>query len=252
MDDRSVHGFNNGLMIGIIFQEYLKELDFHVGRPIVLLLNNASSHNWDNLTLHNIKVIPFPPNTTSKLQPLDAGIIAAFKHHYHHKQIAWGIDQLDGGCNPYLIDQLQAMRWSLGAWNSLDEPVFANCWRHTGFTRENIEEPFPEPEPMQVPEIDTGFLEDYQHFVQQARIGNPMPIENFLNPIEEDGGIEQVEMTDEEIIELVRGSSSSSESSAMEDEDNKPSPYLSLSVKEQITLFAGAIALVEDSSSPWW
>ncbi len=101
-----------------------------------------------------------------------------------------------------------------------------------GFTRENIEEPFPEPEPMQVPEIDIGFLEDYQHFVQQARIGNPMPIENFLNPIEEDGGIEQVDMTDEEIIELVRGSSSSSESSAMEDEDNEPSPYLSLSVKE--------------------
>ena len=232
-------------------------MDFHVGRPIVLLLDNASSHIWDNLTLRNIKVIPFPPNTTSKLQPLDAGIIAAFKHHYHCKQIAWGLDQLDDGCNPYSIDQLQAMRWSVGAWNSLDESVFANCWRHTGFTRENIAEPFSEPESMQVPvDIDDEFVEDYQQFIQQARIENPMSIENFLDPIDEDDEI-QVEMTDEEIVELIKGSleagSTESDSrSDIEDGDNEPSPFLSLSVREQVSVFAHAIALVEDSSSPWW
>ena len=244
-------------MIGIIFQEYLKELDFHVGRPIVLLLNNASSHIWDNLMLRNIKVIPFPPNTTSKLQPLDAGIIAAFKHHYRRKQIAWGLDQLNDGRNPYSIDQLQAMRWSVGAWNSLDESVFANCWRHTGFTRENITEPFSEPESMQVPvDIDNEFVEDYQQFIQQARIENPMSIENFLDPIDEDDEI-QVEMTDEEIVELIKGSleagSTESDSrSDIEDGDNEPSLFLSLSVREQVSVFAHAIALVEDSSSPWW
>ena len=93
-------------MIGIIFQEYLKELDFHVERSIILLLDNASSHIWDNLILRNIKVISFPPNITSKLQSLDAGIIAAFKYHYHRKQIAWGLDQFDDGRNSYSIDQL--------------------------------------------------------------------------------------------------------------------------------------------------
>ena len=243
------------LMIGIIFQEYLKQLDLHVGRPIVLLVDNASSHNWDNLILCNIKVIPFPPNTTSKLQPLDAGIIAAFKHHYRRKQIAWGLDQLDEGRNPYSIDQLQAMRWAQAAWNSLNESVFVNCWRHTGFTRENIAEPFLEPGPPPTPDVDVDFVEDYQQFVQQARIRNPMTIEDFLNPIDEDDEI-QIEMTEEEIVELVKGlleaESISNSQSDMEDVDNGPSSYLSLSVKEQIMVFAHAIALVEDSSSSWW
>jgi len=242
-------------MVGIIFQEYLKLLDLHVARPIALLVDNASSHIWDNLALRNVKVLAFPPNTTSKLQPLDAGIIAAFKHHYRRKQISWGLDQLDEGRNPYSINQLQAMRWSQGAWNSLEESVFANCWRHTGFTRENIAEPFPEPGPIQVPDIDSDFVQDYQQFVQQAGIRNPMEIEKFLYPTDEDDGI-QVEMTEEEIVELVKGpfeaESTSNSQSDMEDMDNGPSPYLSVSVKEQITVFAHAIALVEDSSSPWW
>jgi hypothetical protein len=41
-----------------------------------LLLDNASSHNAENIpTLSNIKVHFLPPNTTSILQPLDQGII---------------------------------------------------------------------------------------------------------------------------------------------------------------------------------
>lgn len=145
----------------------------------------------------------------------------------------------------------------MGAWNSLDESVFANCWRHTGFTRENITEPFSEPESMQVPvDIDNEFVEDYQQFIQQARIENPMSIENFLDPIDEDDEI-QVEMTDKEIVELIKGSleagsTESDSQSDIEDGDNEPSLFLSLSVREQVSVFAHAIALVEDSSSPWW
>ena len=110
---------------------------------------------------------------------------------------------------------------------------------------------------MQVPvDIDDEFVEDYQQFIQQARIENPMSIENFLDPIDEDDEI-QVEMTDEEIVELIKGSleagSTESDSrSDIEDGDNEPSPFLSLSVREQVSVFAHAIALVEDSSSPWW
>ena len=54
-------------------------------------------------------------------------------------------------------------------------------------------------------DIDDEFVEDYQQFIQQARIENPMSIENFLHPIDEDDEI-QVEMTDEEIVELIKGS----------------------------------------------
>jgi hypothetical protein len=232
----------------------LKEFDSYVGRPVILLVDNATSHVW-SLSLRNIKVLSLPPNTTSKLQPLDAGIIASFKRHYRRKQIAWGLDQLDDGRNPYSINQLQAMRWTQGAWNSLEESVFANCWRRTGFAGfegDNFSaDPVLQPMPM-LDDIDVDFVEDYQHFVQQARIQNPMSIDDFLNPIDEDDGI-QLEMTEEEIVELVKGSLEAESTSIDEDNDDSgPSPYLSLSIQEQITILAHAIALVEDSAGLWW
>ena len=36
---------NISLMIDIIFQEYLKQLDQYIDRPVVLLIDNASNHN---------------------------------------------------------------------------------------------------------------------------------------------------------------------------------------------------------------
>ena len=67
-------------MIGIFFQLYLQHLNNHVnGRKILLLVDNATSHIWDKEKFPNIEVLCLPPNTTSKLQPMDAGIIAAIK-----------------------------------------------------------------------------------------------------------------------------------------------------------------------------
>jgi len=231
----------------------LKEFDSYVGRPVVLLIDNATSHVWNNLSLRNVKVLSLPSNTTSKLQPLDTRIIASFKRHYRHKQITWGLDQLDDGRNPYSINQLQAMRWTQGAWNSLEESVFANCWRRIGFA--GFEGDSADPVlllMLMLDDIGIDFAEDYQHFVQQARIPNPISVDDFLNPIDEDDGI-QLKMTEEEIVELIKGSLEAESTSTDEDNDDSgPSPYLSLSVQEQITVLAHAIALVEDSAGPWW
>ena len=75
-------------MTGVFFQKYLLRLDRHVNHP----MDNAPSHVTEGLILHNIKILPLPANTTSKYHPLDAEIIAAFKKHYHRRQIQWGLD----------------------------------------------------------------------------------------------------------------------------------------------------------------
>jgi hypothetical protein len=74
-----------------IFEEILRHLDNHFraqNKKILLLVDNASSHissqqgNSDVLNLTHVEVAFLPPNTTSHLQPLDAGVIKSFKAHY--------------------------------------------------------------------------------------------------------------------------------------------------------------------------
>lgn len=51
------------------------------GRKVLLLLDNASGHRKD-LELSNVQLEFLLPKTTSKLQPVDAGIFQNFKVHY--------------------------------------------------------------------------------------------------------------------------------------------------------------------------
>ena len=52
-------------------------------RNIILFVDNCSAHPI--LSFSNIKIIFLPPNTTSKLQPMDAGIIKVFNGLYRVK-----------------------------------------------------------------------------------------------------------------------------------------------------------------------
>ena len=74
-------------MTRVLFQKYLQCLDRSVNGSILFLIDNASSHITDELKLCNIKVLYLSSNIIFKLQPLDAGIIAAFKKHYRKKQV---------------------------------------------------------------------------------------------------------------------------------------------------------------------
>ena len=74
-----------------------------------------------------------PPNTTCLIQPLDQGIIRAFKAIYKKLFARWVIAQIDNGraheCTPTIR---QAIEWSVTAWNEITPQTVANCWRHGG------------------------------------------------------------------------------------------------------------------------
>jgi hypothetical protein len=75
-------------MITSIFQEWIQGFDRqvglkHQGQRVLLLLDNCSSHKLGGITLRYTDVHFLPPNTTSKIQPIDAGVIMSFKRHYH-------------------------------------------------------------------------------------------------------------------------------------------------------------------------
>ena len=269
------HGFwyfNNkkAWMLGTIFQKYLQRFDRHVERSVLLLIDNAPSHMYEDLELRNVEIVCMPPNTASELQPLNAGITASFKKHYRKKQILWGLDQLDMGQNPYKVDQLRAMQWMKGAWNNIDPSVFKNCWKNAGLfdvshnhsASKSAFESVPECTPEFIPvstcastlgisqqsDDDEELIEAFNKFIQQANIQQPMSLENFLNPPDEDSNT-QGQLTDDEILELVQRVDEAEDQEA--GESNTPSPYLNLSKKEKITTLARTIAFIEDSPDGW-
>lgn len=73
-------------MTGKIFETWLKRLNHKMrvhNRNILLFMDKCSSH--PRLTFSNLKIDFFLPNTTSKLQPMDAGIIQNLKMIYRKK-----------------------------------------------------------------------------------------------------------------------------------------------------------------------
>ncbi|SPO27760.1 related to transposases [Ustilago trichophora] len=127
-------------MTSSLFTSWLQHLDAHIGqtpgRHILLLLDNFKGHGSTEkpLTeLHNITIHFLPPNTTSRIQPLDAGIIAAFKKHYRIRQYSQALLEAEmGGTDIYKVDILTAIRLSQQIWRELSTTTIKNCWRHTG------------------------------------------------------------------------------------------------------------------------
>ena len=77
-----------------LFHGWLQRLDQYIGRTpgrkILLLLDDCSAHGKKESLpeLQNVHVEFLPPNTTSKVQPLDAGIIAWVKKMYRRRLLS--------------------------------------------------------------------------------------------------------------------------------------------------------------------
>lgn len=71
--------------------------DKNISFKILLIVDNAPSHPVHLADLHpNVRVIFMPPNTTSLIQPMDQGVIAAFKLYYLRKTFYQLIEATDG------------------------------------------------------------------------------------------------------------------------------------------------------------
>nr|CCA26103.1 jerky putative [Albugo laibachii Nc14] len=125
------------------------------GHHVLLLLDNVSSHRV-TVPLSNVTVQMLPTNTTSFLQPQDAGIIQSFKCELEQlktRYIAGKSDELldkaaeVGNENVetqmeslYTVDVLQAMQWAQEAWETVTRTTVANCWRHTKIIDDEVYE----------------------------------------------------------------------------------------------------------------
>ena len=151
--DQYVDYFSNAKawMTAVEFKDFLEAFDRWAKknkRNLALIVDNAPSHK-EISTLTNIRLFFLPPNVTSVLQPLDAGIIRSFKAQYRNLLSLHLLDLMDEGRRT-TIDLRQALIMVAQAWQKvrfacflftkrfsifLFEPqvttiTVVNCWTH--------------------------------------------------------------------------------------------------------------------------
>jgi cell division protein FtsB len=122
----------------IIFGEWLSELDQEMrkqDRQIILLVDNFSAHQkaLQTFTPTNVKMEFFSANLTSHCQPLDQGIIRAFKAHFQLRKTRYTLGRLElGDDDPWKVTIRQAMTFADEAWKNVTAETCFNCWKHSG------------------------------------------------------------------------------------------------------------------------
>ncbi|XP_037520679.1 tigger transposable element-derived protein 6-like [Rhipicephalus sanguineus] len=103
-----------------LFSEWIRAWDAELeksDRNICLLVDNCSAHHVVS-QMKRIIVKFLPPNTTARLQPLEEGIIKAFKVGYRRRLVQRLLINLRLGIEPK-IDLLGAIQMITGAWNDV-------------------------------------------------------------------------------------------------------------------------------------
>jgi hypothetical protein len=116
-----------------LFSKWLLEFDKKFIRKVLLLVDNAAGHSISDETKSKLKWVQLhflPPNTTSFLQPCDAGIIKCLKQHYKKLLVNHYLESIENESQIKEVDVKQAMVMINKAWKEVSESTIRNCWRH--------------------------------------------------------------------------------------------------------------------------
>ncbi|XP_041377364.1 tigger transposable element-derived protein 6-like [Gigantopelta aegis] len=126
-------------MTSQLFNDWLQQLNRQMRqqrRKILLFIDNAPSHGQD-LSVSNVTVKFLPANTTSVLQPLDQGIIKAFKARYRKYLMRSLISRMEDCASVTelckAITVLDAVNWINAAWKETQQTTIAKCFMMCGF-----------------------------------------------------------------------------------------------------------------------
>ena len=199
-------------MTTVLYQDWLRRWDDELertGRKILLLQDNFSGH-VPPASLRNIRVENFEPNLTAHIQPMDQGIIRAFKAHYRKAFITQAMHNYDDSVSPadiYKLNQLQAMRMAETAWSAVAPSTIAACWKKAGILPVSAPEA---PQSAEAAAADNS-VEAAEQAVERAldalegrgvlQRKNRLTLQDLLNPASESSILDQG--SDKEIFDSV-------------------------------------------------
>ena len=129
-------------MSSFFFDEWLKELDRKfekVNRKIVLIVDNCPGHPIVD-GLKAIELMFLPPNTTSKTQPLDQGVMCSLKAKYRRKIIKQLIRAVDMKKKLPQTSILDAMQLLESPWSEVSELSIKNCFRKSRISEKSAKQ----------------------------------------------------------------------------------------------------------------
>ena len=129
-------------MDSILFEEWIREVDRRFnkeGQKIVLLVDNCPAHpSIDNLV--STELIFLPPNTTSKLQPMDQGAIRSLNAHDKAMSIKKLIEAIEKNKPLPEFSIIDAMQMLDVAWGKVTTTTVVNCFENAGISNEKQSE----------------------------------------------------------------------------------------------------------------
>ncbi|KAM0721559.1 hypothetical protein Q7P37_002484 [Cladosporium fusiforme] len=175
-------------MVTEIMVDWLRWFDRSMaGRKVILMMDNLSAHQAavselaalpQGSGLINTEICFLSPNTT-KLQPLDQGIVASFKARYRKRWTGYMLEQHElGFASLERMNVLKAVQWSIRAWDEVTTTTITNCWSHS---RINVQPKAAPPRD----EIVAQLQSDLQQLSRERRVHEIMDVNQLLTLAEE-------------------------------------------------------------------
>jgi len=102
-------------------------------RHIILFVDNCAAHPKDTSFLRNVKVVWYPANCTSMLQPLDLGIIHSLNACYRKRLVQTSICLMESEKEvKKKVNVLKAMHYIMAAWQQVSQQTIQNCFCKAG------------------------------------------------------------------------------------------------------------------------
>lgn len=205
-------------MTGQIFSNYIIKLNAQFrrqDRKVLLFVDNCSAHI--DQRLDNLKLVYFPVNCTSVLQPMDQGVIRSLKAKYRAKMLTHIIREIESNdrltANDVKIDILMAMNWIKFAWESVTGDTIKNCFKKAHFVKDqdedqnedihSLHEAIAEIESEireKIHDIGEGDATDFITFDDNLVAVDPLDIDDDETEVEDDN---ETEVEDEDEIDIV-------------------------------------------------
>lgn len=242
-------------MTGLLFRDWIERFNSSMGaagRKVLMLLDSATSHVVTGLELANVEIQFLPTTTTTKLQPLDAGIIRAFKLKYRALHMQHALDQaeevqrwMQEGIRPkkstniYSVSQLTAMRWIESTWREISDDTILNCFQLHNLMQERTKTR------QSMNQIERELEADMMYKMDYLRVHDPMIDSKVLSTEEEENSL-PVHQTfnPEDFIDKL----TAEEEAESNEDDERTSVLTSYTVSEKLDRVRSVILMMNEFS----